>query len=784
MKDRASKLEEIYKSMKVELIETTVDNLVISDERKFIKYSPSYQRNYIWTEIKATNLIETVLMNGIVPPLTVVKKGKELVIIDGRQRYETLLKFYNNEFKLNDAGLQKLRDWGGRNHDDLAPNLRTLFREYKVKMICYTIQSSINVTDEDIECMERDLFRRYNFGMTSLKSSEIARAKYCYDGLTCRFEQLLKKENELYNKCIEIFSIGQKRKIEEREKINLLLIIIRELIITPYIPIIGERNIQLSRKIIDKYYDEFIKKLTDKEQLKKVKEFERIFEKIYLIKEKLKEVDNNLQNDAQFFKSVYWMLSICYNIFPNKFYDFNIDKFCHYAENGGQDYFETYNRISGYDVEKRNIYMKNYMEKELKLDINNYLEKIKENKKAIIYVKDPNISKDKDWNSPQLLSQQLTTRKETMEIGEIISHIKQDRFVVRPYYQRGEVLDKRKASRIIESIILGVKLPPIYLYTDIKENGLSTDIVLDGQQRLIDILRYMGEPITNQDYEYITTYKNKYALTGLQDLEGLNTKVYEEGENSINQFKREPIKNYVFDVIRIDKKGNENVDFVDIFIRLNQNPCPISMNTFEMWNSFDITNTINRIKEIAKYKAFKQNGNTMKEEELVTILAYMHYIELDIENINEFFYINLRTDNKNTKREKTLIKISVKNKSAITSFLEKMIPNSETEKQFLNSVNAVNDFVDKLKVLSENNEKILIDVFNPNRPKAIKGDKNCFYITWLILQELDTHIIQTYREELLKDLKEIFKLMQDIPKDKHEKDFIDYVKSIIRKYRK
>lgn len=33
--------------MKVELIETTVNNLVISDERKYITYAPSYQRNYV-----------------------------------------------------------------------------------------------------------------------------------------------------------------------------------------------------------------------------------------------------------------------------------------------------------------------------------------------------------------------------------------------------------------------------------------------------------------------------------------------------------------------------------------------------------------------------------------------------------------------------------------------------------------------------------------------------------------------------------------------------------------
>ena len=84
MKDRATRLEKIYKTIKVELIESTVKNMVIPDE-------------------------------------------KNINIIDGRQRYETLLRFYNNEFDLKESGLQKLKDWEGCKYKELAPNLRTLF---------------------------------------------------------------------------------------------------------------------------------------------------------------------------------------------------------------------------------------------------------------------------------------------------------------------------------------------------------------------------------------------------------------------------------------------------------------------------------------------------------------------------------------------------------------------------------------------------------------------------------------------------------------------------------
>lgn len=784
------RLEDIYKQMKIELLEVTVDKLVDTEERKYVKYAPNYQRNYIWSELKATNLCETIFISGIIPPLTVIKNGREIEIVDGRQRYESLLKFFDNKFKLNIEGLQKLKDLEGKFYDELAPNLRTLFKEYKMKIICYSVQSPINISAKDLERVGRDLFRRHNYGVTSLKSGEIERAKYCYDGLTCKFKELLRTEKGFYNKCIDFFSIGTKKTIEEREKLNLLLIVIRELLSSFYIPIIGEKNIYFSRKKIDKYYDKFIVKLTEKEQIEKLTEFEKIFEKMYMIKERLKDLNSNLQFNIQFFKSVYWMLSILYNLYGNEFYDFKIDKFCHYVQDSGINYFETYNKTSGHDTEIRNNYMKEYIEKQLNLKINSYIEKIKENKKEIIYKKTSEVSKDKDWYNP-LISEPIKTSNETMSLKEIIDRIDQNRFIIRSEYQRGEVIDRTKASRVVESVILGIKLPPLYIYREIQKNGLSRDVVLDGQQRLIDILRYIGKPVIDQDYQEIKTIKNKYALTGLRELEGLNNHYYEyeEGVDSLSEDRKDEIRKYIFDVIRIDKKDEDNiidknVDFVDIFIRLNQNPCPIKMNGFEMWNSFNIINTISRIKEIAKYKAFKQYGNTMKEEEIVTILAYMDYRSFDIDNIYKFFKINLHTDNKDTKREKSLVKISIRNKEAITNLLEKMRPNSKEEKEFLISVNKVNDFVDKLKILSDNDEHLLMKVFNPNKRKNTKGDKNCFYITWLILQQLDIHLIQTYKKDILEDLKETFKLMQDMPKGKSASDFIVHVESIIDKYLK
>lgn len=782
MKKRTSRLEQLYKKLKRELTDSAIYDLVISDSKKDIKYNPNYQRNYIWNITKAVNLIETVLINGEIPPLTVIKKDNKIEIVDGRQRYETLLQFYRNEFPLKICGLEKLKELDGLYYKDLPENVRKIFAEYKLKMIIYTADD-LSISDEDLELVRRDLFRRHNYGMTSLSRSETARAKYLYDDITIKLVELFEKDNVIYNQCIEVLLSKTKRNLDDREKRNLLLVAIREVLIMPYIPIIGEKSIRVGASIFDRYYATFITNLSEKEKSEKVDEFVKIFKKLYLIKGKLNESNNQLKDNVLFFKSTYWMLAILYKVHSNEFYSFNVNQFCHYVENGGQNYFDNYKNITPESIESRHSYMKKYIDEELKLDISDYIYNIKNNKKSIQYKKDGKIKSDENWNGIGSNRQVMTVR-DTLKMSEIIRLIKENRFIIRPEFQRTEVKSRKKASKIIESIILGVKLPPIYVYVTREEDGLDRYTVLDGQQRLISILKFMGEPITDENFNYIKTYKDKYALCGLKDFEDLNGKVYEEGENSINQFKREPIKNYELEVIKIDKQANPRFDSVDMFLRLNQNPCPISVNTFEMWNSFDIINSLNKIKEIAKYNLFKQYGNKMKEEELVTTLAYMNYKGINIENMNNFLSVYMYLENKDKQGEHYEVKLSIPNKEAITNFLEDLEPDSDEESKFLNSIESVNSFVEKLKILSEDDENILIRIFNPHIKIPRKGNKKDFYITWLILQELDTHIIKTYKEEILGELEEVFKLMKNMPNNRDEKSFINYIKNVINEYSK
>ncbi|MEC4896010.1 MAG: DUF262 domain-containing protein [Oscillatoria sp. PMC 1051.18] len=80
---------------------------------------------------------------------------------------------------------------------------------------------------------------------------------------------------------------------------------------------------------------------------------------------------------------------------------------------------------------------------------------------------------------------------------------------IRPFFQRRSRWDKKKQSRLIESFLINVPVPPIILY----EKNYNSYEVMDGQQRITAI----------RDF-----YENKLKLTGLELWSELNERTYEE----------------------------------------------------------------------------------------------------------------------------------------------------------------------------------------------------------------------------------------------------------------
>ncbi|WP_430283108.1 DUF262 domain-containing protein [Pseudomonas aeruginosa] len=76
-----------------------------------------------------------------------------------------------------------------------------------------------------------------------------------------------------------------------------------------------------------------------------------------------------------------------------------------------------------------------------------------------------------------------------MSIGEIINLYKNEELVIDPVFQRLYRWDDERKTRFIESLILGIPIPPLFVYQD--ENGVWE--LIDGLQRLSTVLQLTGD---------------------------------------------------------------------------------------------------------------------------------------------------------------------------------------------------------------------------------------------------------------------------------------------------
>lgn len=98
---------------------------------------------------------------------------------------------------------------------------------------------------------------------------------------------------------------------------------------------------------------------------------------------------------------------------------------------------------------------------------------------------------------------EIKTDSFSMSIGELINLYRDGDLELAPAYQRLFRWDDEQKSKFIESILLGIPLPPIFVAQ--KENGKWS--VVDGLQRLSTILQLTGELRTHAPLVLTTTKK-------------------------------------------------------------------------------------------------------------------------------------------------------------------------------------------------------------------------------------------------------------------------------------
>ena len=77
----------------------------------------------------------------------------------------------------------------------------------------------------------------------------------------------------------------------------------------------------------------------------------------------------------------------------------------------------------------------------------------------------------------------------------MVENVNSERLLLELRYQRKYVWDEGKASRLIESLLLNVPIPVVYLAET--EDGVLE--VVDGQQRLRSIWRFISDKVPEEE---------------------------------------------------------------------------------------------------------------------------------------------------------------------------------------------------------------------------------------------------------------------------------------------
>ena len=749
-----SDITDIFKEkLKIDNIVKKVSSIFLNQRYAGkINYKPYFQRNYVWDEEKATYFIESILLGTEIPPLVLFQTKDKNEVIDGRQRYETIKRFLEDKLVLNGKGLHSLKILAGKRYSQLDEDTRELFENTRIRILQFSVVDEPKLDEEKEEKIKKEIFRRYNSGITPLQKYDIDRAAYINDNLSNLLYDKIYNDGGLYNFLCEIILPKSKKKASKRDKVNIIVSLARNLITLPLIPIYSFAKGSSKADIICKYYYTLVAKEKETEVLDK---FNAVIEYLVRFNSICKLRSSFLCDNNLFYEVLYWAIDI---VLQNgeTIDDDDIEKFYYYI-NHTMDYPELWNHIINNSpksvelifestgshyysaINNRYNFIANIFQVIFKIDYQKYMK----NPDTFLDIMESAI--EKEQISHYKINKPLP---ETLTIEDIISDMKKSRFLIRPDYQRSEVKNIQKASYLLESILLGINIPPLFIY---KRNDKVKEVV-DGQQRLLAILGFLGKTYIDERGNTVCSDKDKFRLSKLKILSELDGKTID----TVGEEFEEKILEFPMDIIEIDAQQNPDFSQIDLFLRLNTKPYPIKENTFEMWNAYIDKDIIIKVKEIAtKYekKIFRARDTRMKLEELITSLAYIDY------RMNQSHTEIINVLNIYKRNDRMCARIM--SKDNVTKTLSELSNNNP--KIFVEALENVELFVNKILILIENNFEQLRELFNHSK-KGIqyKTDQN-FYFLWAILFKIPIEELQNRRQENFNRISRIFSSIQKTP---------------------
>lgn len=772
MKDKITLVDIFTNNLRKDARTVSVATLLSDRYLRRIKYDPYYQRNYVWEKEKQSFFIESIFLGTEIPPIVFYKHGTQVEVIDGRQRFETLKRFRENDFSLNHQGLMTLKALKGKRYKTMG-DFQQLFDDTKIRIFEFEIVGMPDVSPELEDKVKKEIFRRYNSGITPLNQSEVDNAKYTDDTFTDDYKQRLKEEKSTYNLIKECFFANSNKR--NSELIVDMAAELRKLLVLSHIPISRYAD-SGKNALVEMLYDKYISDLiADGINVEDVEE--QLLTDIQILKDILPHSANNFV-----YECMVWAVAILRDN------DVNADLRRYKNEINGhfQKALPIYNTDSDHyykNVVNRFKDTASIMNKLFHFDFQRYIS----DSSFSQTVKDMQQTEgDAELTMDKLSNLRISKPNPgSKPIDQLLSEIAAEKYLIRPAYQRQEKINVCKASAIIESILLGIKLPPLFIY--VRNDNVRE--VIDGQQRLLTILGFLGRKYKDEEGKMVTSNNDSFKLKGLRILTQYNNKRYTEILHEVE----DTILDFDIDEIEIRQDINPNFEPTDLFIRLNNKPYPIRPNTFEMWNSFTEKTVIQKIKEVTKrylnwfyvtIPKYDEQGNPtdrMQNEELITILSYLSYSYMQGEDFDKVlgFYPRL---NKFTCRLKT--------KTSLTNILETFEEKPIERDNFIRAINKTEEIIIFIRdrLLSGNATKETFNnVLDVKSLKTFVRTYQEFYILWEVLLCVNTKNTELPINQLSQDIQSLLSLLKNTEEktvDKHYvTEFIKTLTSIRQKYK-
>lgn len=217
----------------------------------------------------------------------------------------------------------------------------------------------------------------------------------------------------------------------------------------------------------------------------------------------------------------------------------------------------------------------------------------------------------------QQIAKERTVKTQTIEydLETLVKKIKRNVIKLNPEYQRKHRWGDETSSRLIESLILNIPIPFIYISQDVDvdeeiDSESSRFSVIDGQQRLTAIYNF---------------FENKYQLQGLEVLDKLNGAFHKD----LPPFLMRRLEERSIRCLRIDSTLDPQVKY-DIFERLNSGS--VKLESQELRNATCRGPFKDLVKVLSKNENFKlackltpdsSRVKKMEDEELVLRFGFV-----------------------------------------------------------------------------------------------------------------------------------------------------------------